>query len=59
MQVNFKSAQQAGDLNIVIVGQRDTIGRVHSVRDTMGNQYKDSGEGIVTSNFFAQTIFMP
>ena len=55
MTVLYTNVQAAGDLNIVIVAQRDTVARVKSVRDSMGNKYTPVPP--IFSGNFVQSIF--
>src|SRR5262249_54570695 len=39
VSITFTSAQQVGDLNVVVVGWNDTTAAVSFVSDSMGNVY--------------------
>jgi PKD repeat protein len=61
VQVPFKSAQSAGNLNVVIVGWEDLTSTVASVTDSMGNVYvkavgPNSGARTSQSIYYAKNI---
>ncbi len=59
--VTYPSAQTPGNLNVVAVGQNDTISTVQSVRDSAGNTYllaigPTKGNGLQQSIYYAKNI---
>ncbi len=59
--VTYKSAQVAGDLNVVVVGWHQTAATVKSVSDSAGNSYRlaigpTAGNGYEQSIYFAASI---
>jgi hypothetical protein len=57
VQVTFKSVQQAGDLNVVIVGWSDSTTQVSSVSDTSGNVYHLAVGPTVLKGSASQSIY--
>src|SRR5262249_36757158 len=55
--VAFRSAQTAGNLNLVVVGWNDSTARVQSVADSKGNQYQAAVGPTVVSGFASQSIY--
>jgi IPT/TIG domain len=59
--VGYPAAQTAGDLNVVVVGWKDTTSTVQSVKDSAGNNYSlaigpTSGTGLRQSIYYAANI---
>ncbi|MGZ4955153.1 MAG: IPT/TIG domain-containing protein [Methylobacter sp.] len=59
--VDYKSNQSSGDLNIVVVGWKDTASSVQSVTDSNGNSYNlavgpTKGIGLTQSIYYANNI---
>jgi hypothetical protein len=57
VNVPFSAAQSAGDLNVVVVGWKDTVALVATVTDTMGNAYQLAAgptafPGALTQSFY-------
>ena len=57
VSVPFKSAQGAGDLNVVVVGWNDSTSTVASVKDTSGNVYARAVGPTVQSPVASQSIY--
>lgn len=55
--VPFKSAQSAGDLNVVVVGWNDSAAVVDSVADSAGNTYELAVGPTVLSGTASQSIY--
>ncbi len=57
--VPYRSAQKAGDLNVVIVGWNDATARVNSLTDSKGNVYQLAvGPTVLTGSIpFSQAIY--
>ena len=55
--VIFKSAQTAGNLNVVVVGWNDTTATVSSVTDAKGNMYTPAVGPTVLSGQLSQAIY--
>jgi hypothetical protein len=55
--VSYKSAQIAGDLNVVVVGWNDSIAVVTSVTDTKGNVYQLAVGPTVQTGTASQSIY--
>src|SRR5437867_10738059 len=53
----FSLAQTAGNLNVVVVGWRDSIARVQSINDTDGNSYALAVGPTVVSGVASQSIY--
>jgi hypothetical protein len=61
VNVTYKSAQIAGDLNVVVVGWHQTAATVQSVSDSAGNSYRlaigpTAGNGYEQSIYYAPNI---
>jgi hypothetical protein len=61
VSVTYGSAQQAGDLNVVVVGWNDTVSSVSSVTDSKGNTYTlavgpTRGTGLSQAIYYAKNI---
>lgn len=61
VNVSYKSAQTAGDLNVVVIGWNDTTSAVQSVTDSAGNTYRLAigptvGNGLQQSIYYAVNI---
>ena len=61
VSVTYPSAQNAGDLNVVVVGWNDTSSKVNSVIDSAGNVYRLAigptvGSGLEQSIYYAPSI---
>ena len=54
--VQYQSAQNAGDLNVVVVGWNDSSAQVSSVKDTNGNTYQ-LAVGPMTTGLVSQSIY--
>ena len=55
--VAYSTAQQAGDLNVVVVGWNDSTATVTSVTDTLGNVYAPAIAPTVQSGTATQSIY--
>jgi hypothetical protein len=55
--VAFSSAQNAGDLNVIVVGWADTTATVNGVRDTLGNTYLRAIGPTQLSGTLSQSIY--
>ncbi len=55
--VSYTAAQNAGDLNVVIVGWNDSTSHVSSVTDTVGNVYQLAVGPTVLSGAVSQSIY--
>ncbi len=61
VNVTFKNAQAAGNLNVVVAGWSDTTSSVTGVTDTLGNTYfmaagTNAGPGISQAIYYASNI---
>ena len=57
--VNLAAAQNAGDLNVVVLGWTDTTSSVSSIVDTSGNSYAVAGSPIVGTNATQVVFYAP
>jgi hypothetical protein len=57
VNVTFRAAQTAGDLNVVVVGWNDSRARVSSVRDSKGNLYTRAVGPTIQSGLASQSIY--
>ena len=57
VSVNFKKTQNAGDLNVVVVGWNDSTAKVSAVTDTAGNTYALAVGPTVISGLESQSIY--
>ncbi len=55
--VPFASAQQAGDMNVVVVGWNDTTATVQRVTDTQGNVYTLAAGPTVSAGVASQVMY--
>jgi hypothetical protein len=55
--VTFTKAQNAGDLNVVIVGWNDSTATVNTISDSAGNAYTLAAGPTVLSGFLSQSIY--
>ena len=57
VSVVYSAAQNAGDLNVVVVGWNDSIASVSSVRDTKGNVYTLAVGPTIQTGLATQSIY--
>ena len=57
VSVTFKSAQDAGDINVIAVGWNDSVASVTGVTDSAGNVYTLATGPTVVSGFGSQSIY--
>jgi fibronectin type 3 domain-containing protein len=57
VNVTYGSAQNAGDLNVVVLAWADSTPTVQSVTDSMGNTYVAAGSATTDSGVGAQQIY--
>jgi len=57
IQVSFTAAQAPGDLNVVVVGWRDSSAVVKTVTDTSGNTYTVAAGPTIQSGLLSQCIY--
>jgi hypothetical protein len=57
VSANFIQAQNAGDVNVVVIGWNDTTASVTSVTDTMANTYAVAAGPTVQSGIQSQLIY--
>src|SRR5206468_120725 len=57
VNVTYAKAQNAGDLNVVIVGWNDTASTVSAITDSAGNAYTLAAGPTVLSGFLSQSIY--
>jgi len=57
VSVPYKSAQTAGNLNVVVVGWNDTTATVTSITDTSGNQYRLAVGPTKRTTLLTQSIY--
>src|SRR5690348_7745352 len=55
--VQYKAAQTAGDLNVVVVGWNDSTAKVISVDDSQGNRYQRAVGPTVLAGKISQSIY--
>ncbi len=55
--VTFAKAQNAGDLNVIVVGWNDTASTVTAVTDNAGNEYTLAVGPTILTGFLSQTIY--
>ncbi len=55
--IPFTNAQQAGDLNVVVVGWNDSTAAVQSIADTMGNVYTNAVGPTALAGAASQSIY--
>ncbi len=53
----FNSAQSAGDLNVVVIGWKDTTAQISRVADSAGNTYALAAGPTLHSGFGSQAIY--
>ncbi|PYU04642.1 MAG: hypothetical protein DMG33_13400, partial [Acidobacteria bacterium] len=57
VSVTYTQAQVSGDLNVVVVGWKDTLATVSSVTDTAGNVYTLGLGPTILSSQLTQSIY--
>jgi len=57
VNVIFNAAQNAGDLNVVVVGWNDSTANVSSVRDSKGNAYSPAVGPTIVSGTLSQAVY--
>jgi hypothetical protein len=57
VSTRFNSAQSAGDLNVVVIGWKDTTAQVSRVADSKGNTYALAAGPTLHSGFGSQAIY--
>ncbi len=57
VSATYAAAQNAGDLNVVVVGWNDSVAQVRSVTDTRGNTYQLAVGPTVSSGNLTQAIY--